>query len=244
MKRLFLYPLSILFYLCFGGFLFLFHPLQWVALRGFGYFAHKKTLDLLNFFILKCLNLLCTRIIFKHRVSLPKSPSVIFVANHQSTFDIPPLIWHLRKYHVKFVSKKELGKGIPSVSFNLRHGGSVLIDRKKPREALQRIEAFGKNLTKNHHSVIIFPEGTRSKAGEMKRFRRSGLLALLKTMPDADIVPISIINSWKFALHNYFPMPLGNQLIFKFHPAIHGNRDQLDLLIDQVEQTIKEGLKD
>ena len=47
-------------------------------------------------------------------------------------YDISPIMWYLRKHHVKFVAKKELGKGIPSVSYNLRHGGSILIDRKKP----------------------------------------------------------------------------------------------------------------
>lgn len=107
----------------------LFHGIQWMALTAFGYGAHKKSVDILNYFILRCLALLGTRITFEYEMPLPNQGSVIFVANHQSTYDIPPLIWELRGYHAKFVSKKELGKGIPSVSFNLRHGGSVL-DRK------------------------------------------------------------------------------------------------------------------
>ena len=60
----------------------------------------------------------------------------IIVCNHQSLYDIPPLIWYLRQIHPKFISKKELGRGIPSVSFNLRHGGSLLIDRAKAKDAL------------------------------------------------------------------------------------------------------------
>ena len=63
----------------------------------------------------------------------------MIVANHQSMNDIPPIIWYLRKHHPKFVSKMELGKGIPSVSYNLVHGGSVLIDRKNSKQAIGQI---------------------------------------------------------------------------------------------------------
>ena len=68
---------------------------------------------------------------------------LIIVSNHQSMNDIPPIIWYMRKYHPKFVSKIELGKGIPSVSYNLRHGGSALIDRKDSKQALVAIARFG-----------------------------------------------------------------------------------------------------
>ena len=46
----------------------------------------------------------------------------------------------MRKWHPKFISKKELGKGIPSVSYNLKYGGSALIDRKDPKQALPEIK--------------------------------------------------------------------------------------------------------
>ncbi|MFZ9074412.1 MAG: lysophospholipid acyltransferase family protein [Flavobacteriaceae bacterium] len=243
MKTLLRYPLSVLFYLCFGIVLVFFHCVQWIALYGFGYQVHKVSVDVLNYFILRCLNILGTRFSYTLEGPLPKTKGVIFVANHQSTFDIPPLIWYLRKYHAKFVSKKELGRGIPSVSFNLRHGGSVLIDRKNPKKALKKIEAFGKQVAKNHHSVIIFPEGTRSRDGKMQPFRRAGLVTLLKSMPEATLVPISIENSWHFAVHNYFPMPVGNQLRFTFHAGIQNNPEQIDQLIDRIESTIKDKLE-
>ena len=239
MKKYLSYPLSLLFYLCFGSILVLFHGVQWTALNTLGYAAHKKSVDLLNFFILCCLGLLGTRIKFEYEAPLPEKGSVIFVANHQSTYDIPPLIWKLRRYHAKFVSKKELGKGIPSVSFNLRHGGSVLIDRKKPKEALELIESFGTRLAEKNHAVIIFPEGTRSKDGQMKKFHRSGLMALFKTMPEAKIVPVSIRNSWKFAAQKYFPMPLGNCVFFKFHHSLTNDQNQFHELIETLETTLK-----
>ena len=130
MAKLHAYPLSILYYLIFGFTLLLFEGIQRICFL-FGYQAHKNSVDLLNFLLLLGLNLLGTRFVFEMPFALEKNQSYIVVANHQSTYDIPPLIWYLRKIHPKFVGKKELGNRIPSISFNLKKGGSVLIDRKK-----------------------------------------------------------------------------------------------------------------
>jgi 1-acyl-sn-glycerol-3-phosphate acyltransferase len=165
------------------------------------------------------------------------------VANHQSTYDIPPLIWYLRKHHPKFISKKELGKGIPSVSFNLRHGGALLIDRKNPKEAIQSIQEFGKRLTENKHSAVIFPEGTRSRDGKIKPFQKAGLFTLLKHMPDALVVPVSIGNSWRFAEHKYFPMPLGVPLKVKVHPALEIIPGENEKLFKTIETIVGKGVK-
>ena len=146
---------TVIFYLSFGFLLLIFHGIQVIALNLFGYQAHKVSVDILNFFLLRCLNLLGARIHFNNPFDLPTNRPLIIVANHQNTFDIPPLIWHLRKHHLKFVSKKELGKGIPSVSYNLRNGGSALIDRKKTRKAVDEIDRHAQLLSKNNWSTLI-----------------------------------------------------------------------------------------
>ena len=239
MKTILSYSLSILYYLCFGILLFSFQIIQWFCLNMFGYYAHKKSVDILNYLILLSLSILKTRIFFEAESNLPPlGNSVIFVANHQSTYDIPPLIWKLRNYHMRFVSKKELGRGIPSISYNLRNGGSILIDRDKPKESINSIKKIGKFLSKKNFSVLIFPEGTRSKNGKVKEFRRSGLKTLIKNMPGANIVPISIKNSWKFSDQNYFPMPLGVKIVIRFHKSLSNNLKNLESLIDAVESTI------
>lgn len=179
-----------------------------------------------------------TRIVFDFMEELPVKQSIIFVVNHQSTYDIPPIIWYLRKFHPKFISKKELGKGIPSVSFNLRHGGSVLIDRKKPKLALNQIKVFGKRLYKKNHSAVIFPEGTRSKNGVPKKFQKSGLLSLFETMPEAVVVPISVGNSWKFGSNNYFPMPLGVKLHLTVHRPQQIDHENTFDFIERLEKEI------
>jgi 1-acyl-sn-glycerol-3-phosphate acyltransferase len=220
MEKLLSYPISVVYYLCFGLCLAVFHPIQWVCFNVFGYQAHKKSVDYLNFFLVRCTNILGTTYTFKNRESIPENVPVIFVANHQSLYDIVGIIWYLRKHHAKFVSKKELGKGIPSVSYNLRHGGSILIDRKDPKQAIPLIKGLSEYIEINKRSAVIFPEGTRSKDGKPKEFAQSGLKILCKYAPSAYVVPISINNSWKMVKFGVFPMGLGNKLEFIIHEPI------------------------
>lgn len=233
---------SVIFYLSFGLLLLIFHVIQVITRNLFGYQAHKVSVDILNFFLLRCLNLLGARIHFNNPFDLPTNRPLIIVANHQNTFDIPPLIWHLRKHHLKFVSKKELGKGIPSVSYNLRNGGSALIDRKKPRKAIDEIDRHAQFLSKNNWSTLIFPEGTRSKTGIPKKFKNRGIQTLIEKMPNVLIVPITINNSWRFNRWGNFPLPLGIRMKFDVHqpiePPVDLNRD----FFDSIEKTITDAI--
>ena len=239
MKKILAYILTTIYYFFFGLFLILFHPLQWIALKLGGYKAHKKTIDWLNFFIVGCLYILGTKITFRNNVKIPKNVPLIMVSNHQSMNDIPPFFWFLRKYHPKFVSKKELGKGIPSISFNLRHGGSVLIDRKDPKQSITAIANFGKYIEKNNYAAVIFPEGTRSRDGVPKRFSENGLKMLVKYAPSAYVVPISINNSWKFLKYGGFPMEIGVNLTFDIHEPIKADSMPFNELFKIVENQIK-----
>jgi len=233
------YPMTVVFYLFFGLNLVILHPIQWVCLNVFGYQAHKKSVDYLNFFNLVCLRILGTSFKIKTLKNIPKGVPVIVVSNHQSLWDIPPLIWHLRKLHPKFVSKIELGKGIPSVSYNLRHGGAALIDRKNPRQALTTMLKYANYLNENKRSAVIFPEGTRSKTGVPRKFHRKGLGLLIKKMPEAYVLPITINNSWKLQKYGMFPMPLGVRIKYVLHPFIKVSDFETEALIDKIESQIK-----
>ena len=237
-KKFLAYPLSVLFYTFFFLTLLVFHPIQWISLKLGGYHAHKKSVDIFNFFLLRCLNILGTQFDFENQHQLPTDRSCIFVANHQGTYDIPPIIWHLREHHPKFVSKKELGKGIPSISFNLKHGGSVLIDRKNPRQAISALSGFADYLNETKRSAVIFPEGTRSRTGAPKKFAAQGLTMLFKKMPDAVVVPITINNSWKLFRYGHFPLGIGAHLKFKVHPPIEVHSEKPESLVALVERTI------
>lgn len=220
MRKIIAYPLTILYYICFGITLIVFHPIQWICFNWFGYQAHKISVDWLQFFLMRSLNVLGTRFSFTNPYDIATDQPLIIVANHQSMYDISPITWYMRKHHPKFISKKELGKGIPSVSYNLRHGGSVLIDRKNPRQSLPAIMKFGEYIEKTNRAAVIFPEGTRSKTGVPKPFQTKGLEILIKKIPSATIVPISINNSWKMLRYGNFPMGIGNHLKFTVHQPL------------------------
>ncbi|WP_406685412.1 1-acyl-sn-glycerol-3-phosphate acyltransferase [Seonamhaeicola sp. MEBiC1930] len=240
MLKILSYPVSVLYYTCFLIILVIFHPIQWFCFNVFGYKAHKKSVDFLQFFLVHCTKILGTRVSFKNGQNIPLNTPLIIVANHQSMYDISPIMWYMRRHHTKFISKMELGKGIPSVSYNLRHGGSVLIDRKNPRQSLPAIMKFGEYIETNKRAAVIFPEGTRSKNGAPKAFQTKGLEILFKKIPSALVVPISINNSWKMQRYGTFPMGLGTHIKFKVHkPLIVKDYKDKSELISSIESTIK-----
>ncbi|AEH00982.1 1-acyl-sn-glycerol-3-phosphate acyltransferase [Lacinutrix sp. 5H-3-7-4] len=244
MRKIFAYPLTCIYFLFFGASLLIFHPIQWVCFNTFGYKAHKKSVDALQFCLMRCINLLGSWHSFYNDHDLDTSQPVIIVSNHQSMADIPPLMWYFRKHHVKFVSKKELGKGIPSVSYNLRHGGSTLIDRKNPRQAITAIRNFANYIKNTNRAAVIFPEGTRSRDGNPKPFRTQGLETLIKYIPNAVIIPVTINNSWKNLRYGKFPMGIGNHLTFEAHKPVKAlDFETKELLLEHIETTIKKNIK-
>lgn len=243
MQKLISYPLSIVVLLLVLLTLVVFHPIQWICLHVFGYQAHKKSVDYLNFILLKIVLLLGTTFSFENVESVPKGVPIIFVANHQSLYDIIAIIWFLRRFHPKFVSKKELAKGIPSVSYNLRHGGSVVIDRKDPKQAIPAIKKIADYIEKHKRSAVIFPEGTRSRNGVPKEFAQTGLKILCKNAPSAYVVPISINNSWKLLKYGTFPYGLGSHINFVVHEAYAVKDFQFNEIMEKTELAIKNGIK-
>jgi 1-acyl-sn-glycerol-3-phosphate acyltransferase len=243
MKKVLAYPLSAIYYVFFGLTLLVFHPVQWVCFNVFGYQAHKKSVDIFNLCLIRCLNILGTRIDFENPYKLTKDRPHIIVANHQSLYDISPIMWYLRKLHPKFISKKELGKGIPSVSYNLRHGGSILIDRKNPRQALPEIKKFSGYLNKTKHAAVIFPEGTRSRNGKPKRFSPNGLKILFKSCPEAVVVPVTINNAWKLQKYGGFPLNIGTKLVFKVQEPISVKDKDVDELILETEKRVVDSIQ-
>ena len=243
MKKIISYPISFVATILFLVALLIFHPIQWICLNVFGYQAHKKSVDYLNWTLLRIGHLLGTTFSVSGREFIPLNSPVIFVANHQSLYDIIAIIWFFRKYHPKFVSKKELGKGIPSVSFNLRHGGSVVIDRKDPKQAIPVIKSLAQYIEKHRRSAVIFPEGTRSRTGKPKEFAQSGLKILCKFAPNAYVVPLSINNSWKMVKYGFFPLGLGNHLTFTAHKPVRVADYEFEDLMQYVETAVVAGIK-
>ena len=239
MKKFFGYILSPFAIIAFFLVLIIFHPLQWICLKLGGYRPHKQCVDILNLCLLKTFYIVGNRVIFINKQNLPIDRPIIFIANHQSLFDIPPMIYYLRKYHGKFISKIELTKGIPSISFNLRHGGGANIDRKDPRQSITELVKFATRMKDNNWSAMIFPEGTRSKDGKVKTFQSAGIATLLKKCPNALLVPVAIKDSWKMIQYGLYPLNTFTPMTWEVLAPIEPGTTPVDHLVAEAENRIR-----
>jgi 1-acyl-sn-glycerol-3-phosphate acyltransferase len=221
--------------------LLVFHVAQVLALP-FGYAAHKRVVDCLNLCLLACLKVVGARIEIHCAHELPANTPLIVVANHQSMYDIPLLGWTFRHHHPKYVAKTELSKGLPSISYNLRHGGSVLIDRSDPKGAMRAIKKFGEQVEANRYAACIFPEGTRARDGVMKKFNPAGLMTLVRAIPSAVIVPVAIDGSWELMRYRVRPIPFGVHIRCTVLEPISQNEYPLKELSEVTENRIRESL--
>jgi len=243
MKKFFGYILSPIVIAVFFLILCIFHPLQWIAYKFGGYSAHKKVVDVLNLFLMRSLYISGNTTKFTNNQILPEGRPIIFISNHQSMFDIPPLIWYLRKYHAKFISKIELTRGIPSISFNLKYGGAANIDRKDQRQSIMEIVKLGQRMKEHKWSAVIFPEGTRSKNGKVKPFRAAGIATILKKCPEALLVPIVIKNSWAAIKYGYYPLNAFTQMQVEVLEPVEPGKTPAEELVLEIENKIRAALK-
>jgi len=191
--------------------LVVFDPLQRVA-RLFGPHPQEVVAGALQTSIRAALGLCGARLRVERHPEVRPGTGYILVANHQSMLDIPVIGSVLFSNHPKYVSKRELGRWIPSISYNLRRGGHALIDRGDRGGAVEAIRALGARAQERGVSVVIYPEGTRSRAGELRAFKPAGLLALLEAAPELPVVPVAIDPSWRLLAHGMLPLPWGVRL--------------------------------
>ena len=242
MKKILDYILGSIYILYFGILLVIFHPIQFITYEFFGQKAHQKTVEWLNFWIVFGWYLTGSRISFSQKVKLPTHKTIIFVSNHQSMFDIPGIIWFLRKNTPLFISKVELSKGIPSISYNLRVGKAALINRDDPKQAIGEIIRFAKYISENNYSGVIFPEGTRSRTGKLKPFAVGGVATLLKKCPEADVVPIAIVNTGKFNPKGIFPLTSFTKMSWTTLTPIHTKGKTAEEIVVESEKQINDFL--
>lgn len=130
--------------------------------------------------------------------NIPTDRPVLFVSNHSSQFDIPLLIKYV-DFPVGFIAKKELAS-IPLLQHWMTLQGSLFLDRKHPRKALATI-LEGIELMKGGHSMVIFPQGTRSPEGEFLKFKQGSLKLAEKS--GALIVPVTVFGTSKLFEDNH-----------------------------------------
>lgn len=120
---------------------------------------------------------------------LEPGATYVFVSNHQSIYDIPVLFWSL-PFQLRIIAKESLGN-FPFLGWHLRRTGHMLVDRSRPDRS--KIFGWASRLTSQGLSLIVFPEGTRSRDGRVGRFKGGSFyLALQAGLP---VVPLSIVGS-------------------------------------------------
>jgi 1-acyl-sn-glycerol-3-phosphate acyltransferase len=170
----------------------------------------------------------------------------IIVVNHQSMFDISIISSVLWQQAPRYVAKSNLTRGVPGVSYNLRHGGSALIDRGNPGQAQEAISALGKRAMEHGFSVVIFPEGTRSKTGQMCSFRETGLRSLITAMPGVPVLPATSSGGSRFFSKNMKPIMRDCEVSLCFHQAIPAadpsDKEGFTAFVRQLEDIVRNGL--
>lgn len=118
--------------------------------------------------------------------------SYVFVANHQSALDVWLIYGYLPVIY-KWMMKKEL-RHVPFIGNPCAAARHVFVDRKNPRAAYRAVQLMKERLT-NGISTVIFPEGTRTKTGELGKFKRGAFQIALDL--GLDIIPLSISGAFE-----------------------------------------------
>jgi 1-acyl-sn-glycerol-3-phosphate acyltransferase len=173
------------------------------------------------------------RVIGAHRVDF--SRSYVFAANHQSIYDIP-IVFTSLPAQLRIVAKQSLGR-IPFMGWHLHRAGHLLVDRQNPGAGVVKKMA---KLVGQHHSLIVFPEGTRSVDGTVGRFKGgSFVFALDSGMP---IVPISISGSRHVMKKGQLMVCPGDVTLTVHEPIDTGGigRDGVRELADRVREAVRQ----
>ena len=230
------------FLAAFGLSLLVFDPLQRVA-RRLGRRPHEWVVAALQSCLVGAFRLCGTRIEVERSDAVRPHTGYLLIANHQSMFDIPILGSLLFTNFPKYVSKRELARWIPSISYNLRRGGNALIDRGDREQATRAIRELGASVQERGVSAVIYPEGTRARAGALGPFKPGGTLALLDAAPELPVVPVAIDESWRLLAHNLLPVPFGTRVRVRIgDPILRRPDEDRGALLEEVRQQITQTL--
>jgi 1-acyl-sn-glycerol-3-phosphate acyltransferase len=147
--------------------------------------------------------------------NLDSSKNYIFAANHSSSLDIPLMLGFIPFWIVP-ISKIEL-KWIPFLGWAMQMAGHVFVDRSKHEKAMLSIKNIKNSLLKRPRSILLFPEGFRTKDGQVNQFKSGGLsLGIEAKLP---IAPVAIIGTFdslkkgsKLFINNLLIIKVGNPI--------------------------------
>ena len=161
----------------------------------------------------------------------------IFVANHASLIDIPLLLIAVNRYTV-FIAKSELSK-IPIFKSILDMAGFIFVDRKNNDNAVKSMNNLMDDIKKIPRSVAIFPEGTRTRDGELLPFKKGAAIFAINT--DIPVIPVAISGTFSWSKKKLFDM---SQSVISFEfgePIVTENYsfEDRDHLTERIKTNIK-----
>ena len=157
----------------------------------------------------------------KGKENIHKGQSYVFASNHTSIYDVF-LIYGYIGVPFKWIMKKEIATW-PFIGWACKAAGFLFINRQKGREAFQTLQA-AKGVFTGGVSLVVFPEGTRTRNGEIGKFKR-GAFEIAKAV-ELPIIPMRIDGGFKVMPYNkFYPIPGPLKLTIlpevDFHPADH-----------------------
>lgn len=200
-------------------------------------------------YIVQCATQWCKRVIqdfdiqidLKGKENIPDTGPVVFAGNHQGFGDIVLCLYAFDKFQTGFLAKDNLAR-LPFYGKWIKDIRSVFIEREDTRASLKAINE-GIELIEEGYSLVVFPEGTRSKNEIMAEFKRGSLR--LATKLGVPIIPFTINNSYKIFEERGI-VTKGVKVGFIIHPMIltEGlSREEIKVLDQKVEDIVRGGLK-
>ena len=171
---------------------------------------------------------------------VPRGEPVIFMSNHQSNFDILSLYQAIPE-RFSWIAKEELFS-IPVFGHSMRRAGYIPLDRSDGRRSFRSMEAAAAKIREGH-SVVVFPEGTRSLDGKLIPFKKGGFL--LTELARVPIVPVTINGSGRINPAKVIRLKPGTITVTFAEPisvAAQTGRKR-DNLLEQVKAAIEANLE-
>jgi len=186
------------------------------------------------------------------RIEAEKFPEAILprtlmiVTNHQSLVDIPVLIKAFPRHALRFVTKRELARGIPMISIFLKRGGHARISRtgdyREGRKELVRLA----DLSGKGFSPVVFPEGSRSRTGALRKFH-SGAFRVILEHAHLPVLSVAMDGGYSISRLGTLFSRLGSTVYrvkpLHLYPAPRGKQEILNLLA-KIEKEISSQIKE
>lgn len=169
------------------------------------------------------------------RENIDKNTSYVFIANHQGAYDIFAVYGYLN-HNFKWMMKESLLK-IPLVGYACKCAGHIMVDRTNSSGIRRTMEDAKKQL-RDGMSLVVFPEGSRTRTGYMSPFKKGAFM--LAAQFDLPLVPVTIDGSFDI-LTKGGSIPLYGKIIMTIHKPVQKS-GPLNVLMQETHDIINSGL--